>query len=189
MAAYRWGRGLKDVGDQALIRGLDTAFPCMRPGADPNLQRASAKPATKRVTDIPLLWSRPPPVRGSCIPSGWLHLPGNSPHEACKFTGDCRANDRGFLALGDKRPISGRQSALRLPSDLADLRRGLIETIQLGFSDTRRLTVRPGAFDMHMANTTVARLCDPAAANRVAGGSLSRHQPQIAHQLAWVSAI
>ena len=71
MTAYRWGRGLKDVGDQALIRGLATAFPCMRPGADPILQRASALPATKRVTDIPLPWSRPRLYAGlRCLQAG-----------------------------------------------------------------------------------------------------------------------
>ena len=42
VTAHSWRRDLKDVGDQALIRGLDTAFPCMRPEADPILQRASA---------------------------------------------------------------------------------------------------------------------------------------------------
>jgi hypothetical protein len=30
--AHRWGRNLKDVGDQALMRGLATAFPSVRPG-------------------------------------------------------------------------------------------------------------------------------------------------------------
>ena len=30
--AHGWRRDLKDVGDQALMRGLDTAFPIMRPG-------------------------------------------------------------------------------------------------------------------------------------------------------------
>lgn len=129
---------------------------------------------------IPLPWSRPRVYAGDAIPSGWLHLSGDSPHEACKFASYCRANDRSFLTLGDKRPISRRQSALRFPSDLADLRRGLLEAIQFGFSDTRRVTVRPGAFDKHMANPTVACLCDPAAANRVAGGSLPRHKTKIA---------
>lgn len=56
----------------------------------------------------------------------------------------------------------------------------------LGFSDTWRVTIRPGAFDKHMANPTVACLCDPAAANRVAGRSLSRHETKVAHQLAWI---
>lgn len=186
MAAYRWRRDLKDVGDQALIRGLNTAFPCMRPGADPILQRASAVPATKRVTDIPLPWSRPRLYAGAAIPSGWLHLPGDRPHKACKFASYCRANDRGFLTLGDERPISRRQSGLRFPGDLADLRCGLLQAIQLGFSNSRRVTVRPGAFDKHMANPTVACLCDPAAANRAAGRSLSGHETKIAHQLAWI---
>lgn len=32
LSAQRWRWGLRDVGDQALIRGLDTAFPIIRPG-------------------------------------------------------------------------------------------------------------------------------------------------------------
>jgi hypothetical protein len=32
MNMQSWGRDLKDVGDQALMRGLATAFPSLRPG-------------------------------------------------------------------------------------------------------------------------------------------------------------
>jgi hypothetical protein len=32
LVTQRWGRDLKDVGDQAQIRGLATAFPSVRPG-------------------------------------------------------------------------------------------------------------------------------------------------------------
>lgn len=32
MIAHRWRQGLKDVGDQALMRGLDTALPIERLG-------------------------------------------------------------------------------------------------------------------------------------------------------------
>lgn len=50
---------LKDVGDQALMRGLATAFPIMRPGLFLSYcGRRSILPATKRLTDIPLPWSR-----------------------------------------------------------------------------------------------------------------------------------
>lgn len=48
-----------DVGDQALMRGLDTAFPmCVR--GCPNLTAGvGCEPATKRLTGIPLPWFRP----------------------------------------------------------------------------------------------------------------------------------
>ena len=49
---------LKDVGDQALIRGLDTAFPIMRPGLFLSYYGRRSVPATKRLTDIPLPLSR-----------------------------------------------------------------------------------------------------------------------------------
>ena len=49
---------LKDVGDQALMRGLDTAFPIMRPGLSLSYCGRRSVPATKRLTDIPLPLSR-----------------------------------------------------------------------------------------------------------------------------------
>jgi hypothetical protein len=62
MVAHEQGRNLKDVGDQALMRGLATAFPRMRPGAVPILRRASAgSPATKRLSGVPLPRFRPHP--------------------------------------------------------------------------------------------------------------------------------
>lgn len=53
----------KDVGDQALMRGLATAFPIVRPRSAPILLQASALlPATKRLTGIPSAVVLPPPV-------------------------------------------------------------------------------------------------------------------------------
>ena len=59
MIAHRWGRGLKDVGDQALMRGLDTAVPSVRPGRSLSYGGRRAVPATKRLTGVPLPWPRP----------------------------------------------------------------------------------------------------------------------------------
>lgn len=54
---------LKDVGDQALMRGLVTAFPIVRPGLFLSYcgRRSVDLPSTKRLTGIPLPWSRPRP--------------------------------------------------------------------------------------------------------------------------------
>lgn len=49
---------LKDVGDQALMRGLATAFPIVRPGLFLSYCGRRPLPATKRLTGIPLPWSR-----------------------------------------------------------------------------------------------------------------------------------
>lgn len=49
---------LKDVGDQALMRGLVTAFPILRPGLFLSYYGRRSIPATKRLTDIPLPLSR-----------------------------------------------------------------------------------------------------------------------------------
>jgi hypothetical protein len=45
---------LKDVGDQALMRGLATAFPIVRPGLFLSYCGRRPVPATKRLTGIPL---------------------------------------------------------------------------------------------------------------------------------------
>lgn len=50
--------GLKDVGDQALMRGLATAFPIVRPGLFLSYCGRRTRPATKRLTDVPLPLSR-----------------------------------------------------------------------------------------------------------------------------------
>ena len=49
---------LKDVGDQALMRGLATAFPIVRPGLFLSYCGRRTRPATKRLTDVPLPLSR-----------------------------------------------------------------------------------------------------------------------------------
>lgn len=49
---------LKDVGDQALMRGLDTAFPIVRPGLFLSYCGRRTVPATKRLTGVPLPLSR-----------------------------------------------------------------------------------------------------------------------------------
>lgn len=54
----------KDVGDQALMRGLSTAFPIVRARSAPILLPASVfLPATKRLTVIPSAVVPPPLMR------------------------------------------------------------------------------------------------------------------------------
>ncbi|OBQ84913.1 hypothetical protein A9K71_21395 [Mesorhizobium sp. WSM3873] len=59
---------LKDVGDQALMRGLVSAFPIVHPGLFLSYRgrRSVELPATKRLTGIPLPWSRPAHERRMC---------------------------------------------------------------------------------------------------------------------------
>jgi hypothetical protein len=45
---------VKDVGDQALMRGLSTAFPMVRPGLSLSYNGRRSMPATKRLTGVPL---------------------------------------------------------------------------------------------------------------------------------------
>jgi hypothetical protein len=59
MIAHGWRRGLKDVGDQALMRGLATAVPSVRPGLSLSYCGRRSEPATKRMTGVPLPRPRP----------------------------------------------------------------------------------------------------------------------------------
>src|SRR5579862_9285581 len=54
---------LEDVGDHALMRGLDTALPNSSPEAFPVLLRASTMSATKHPPGIPLSITLPPLMR------------------------------------------------------------------------------------------------------------------------------
>lgn len=122
----------KDVGDQALMRGLATAFPIVRPRSAPILLRASALlPATKRLTGIPSAVVPPPPMHDDKkgARSGCLHLPGNRPHEPDQFTGDSGADHRRSFAARSRLPVAGRQAALRLPSNLSYCWRHLLEPV------------------------------------------------------------
>jgi len=56
-----------DVGDQALMRGLVTAFPSVRPGRSLSYDGRRPEPATKRVMGVPLPSAPPPPVRELCL--------------------------------------------------------------------------------------------------------------------------
>jgi hypothetical protein len=69
MHAHRWRRDLKDVGDQALMRGLDTAFPNLRPGLFPILQRASARAGHKASVGNSPAVVPPPPMSGRVLPA------------------------------------------------------------------------------------------------------------------------
>ena len=52
--------GPEDVGDQALMRGLDTAFPFVRPGLSlSGVGRRSCDRPRSKAREFPLPWSRP----------------------------------------------------------------------------------------------------------------------------------
>src|SRR5215212_6747834 len=96
MLAHGWGRGLKDVGDQALMRGLATAFPSMRPGLSLPYGGRRLIAGHKASDGSSPAVVPPPPMREGCVVwrtslSG-LRLPTHRPHEADELTGDCRAD-------------------------------------------------------------------------------------------------
>jgi hypothetical protein len=63
MIAHRWERNLKDVGDQALMRGLGTAFPSIRPGLSRSYSGRRLKAGHKADVGHSLAAAPPPPLR------------------------------------------------------------------------------------------------------------------------------
>jgi hypothetical protein len=75
MIAHRWERNLKDVGDQALMRGLGTAVPSMRPGLSPSYSGRRLKAGHKAAVGHSPAVAPPPPVREIYPPAGgWPQL-------------------------------------------------------------------------------------------------------------------
>src|SRR5512132_3276844 len=141
-------------------------FPCR--GPTPAVAR-SMMAAVSRISGR--LWRR-------------LDLPRHRPHEPGEFSGDGGANDRHLLAVCRECPEARTQSRLRLPGDLADLRRDPIELLELLRAHTRWEPVRPRALDQQLTDARVSHLGDRAAPDGLAGRSLGRDQPEVAHRLA-----
>ena len=87
-----------DVGDHALIRGLVTASPLMRPGASRSYcGRRHGRPQSVR-RQFPYRCPAPTPAQpynGSDWSGGLLgrlHLPSDRPDETCEFA--CHGGDR-----------------------------------------------------------------------------------------------
>jgi hypothetical protein len=70
MIAHRWERNLKDVGDQALMRGLDTAVPSVRPGLSRSYNGRRLKAGHKAAAGHSPAAVPPPPVREIYPPAG-----------------------------------------------------------------------------------------------------------------------
>jgi hypothetical protein len=63
IVAHRWRRNLEDVGDQALMRGLDTAFPIVRPGLSRSYDGRRPMAGHKASDGCSPAVIPPPPVR------------------------------------------------------------------------------------------------------------------------------
>lgn len=97
---------LKDVGDQALMRGLATAFPIMRPGLFLSYCGRRSEAGHKADDGYTPAVVPPPPmrevqVRCGDLRSDRLRLPCNGPHEATQLAGDGGTNHRRSLSSSD----------------------------------------------------------------------------------------
>ena len=114
MGAHRWRRGLKDVGDQALIRGLLPHFrECVR--GCPDLTAGVVTMDGHKASDGHSPAVAPsPPVRemqwSISAASSRLGLPCNRPHEANEFSCNRGTNNRGFLSARAQRAVTGAVS-------------------------------------------------------------------------------
>jgi len=67
MIAHRWGQDLKDVGEQALMRGLDTAVPIVRLGQSLSYYGRQPKVGHKASVGYSPAVILPPPVRAAVV--------------------------------------------------------------------------------------------------------------------------
>ncbi len=123
---------LKDVGDQALMRGLATAFPIVRPGLFLSYCGRRSFTGHKAADGCSPAVVPPPPMREVQVRRGdlrfdRLRLSCNSPHEPSQLSGNGGANHCRTLFSGGQRTISSGQPALSLPRDLAHFRWRLLQ--------------------------------------------------------------
>lgn len=125
---------LKDVGDQALMRGLVTAFPIVRPGLFLSYCGRRSFASHKAVDGCSPAVVPPPPMREVQVRCGdlrfdRLRLPCNSPHESGQLSGNGGANHCRPLSSCGQHTIASRQPALRLPRDLSYFRWRFLQAV------------------------------------------------------------
>src|SRR6516225_6132501 len=112
------------------------------------------------------------------------HEPGDGPDEAGQLAGDRGGDDIGRLAAAGEFAIARAQSELRLPGDLADQLGLALLPEQQVTADPGREAVGPGRLDQQPASRVIAGFGDAAASDAGTAGMLTRHQPEIGHELA-----
>src|SRR3954471_18631239 len=115
LLAHGWERGLLDVGAQALMRGLATAFPrCVRgcPYLTAGVERVGHIASDGSSPAV----ASPPPVHEVCASrrgrrggSGRPRLPRDRPHERRELARDGGAGHGRLLAPRGERPVARRQ--------------------------------------------------------------------------------
>src|SRR5215467_14064307 len=160
--------------------------------------------ATRQIVDARVLLTAtaPPALPGGSMSGGSLappcdaitgllrsarrrrHAPGDGPEEACQLTGDRGSDDIGRLAAASELAITGAQSQLCLPGDLAD-RPGLLLLSEPQLTaDPSWEAVGPGRLDQQPAGRAVAGLGEAAAFDAGTARMLRWHQAKIGHELA-----
>ena len=151
----RWG-GWTTV-DQALMRGLGTAFPKFVRGCSHSYcGRRTKMDRPKRQTGVPLPWPHLQPctaaggVKTQLTVAGWrgsscllhrmdgafascrprLDLVGDRPEERRHFPGDRRGDDGAALAACDELAVATAEAQLRLPGDIAHRLRQIVCAIE-----------------------------------------------------------
>jgi hypothetical protein len=91
------------------------------------------------------------------------------PDKGGELACDRRHRDGLKLAFPGQCPIARAQAALRLPGDLTNGSRRRRHLLLLLLSHSRRMLIAPGTLHQNAARSTVARLGDRAALDRIPG--------------------
>jgi hypothetical protein len=118
-------QSLLDVGDQALIRGLDTAFPGFRPGLSLSIARASVKTGHKTFAGSSPAAALPPVMHEIILTisvlrcyARWLDFAGDGPDESRHFASDCSHRDGWLFPLDNQSAIARTKPDLSLPGNV-----------------------------------------------------------------------
>ena len=187
------------------MRGLNTAFQCVRPGLARSRSGRRDRSATWSRARIPHRGPASSDAQQGC--RTWMLLPflGMSVGVACRSV---RSMQRDLLPDGpeegrhlardrcdhdgprlpfDPEPtVAAAKAGLRLPGNIPDAVRQAIHPSLQVMTDRRREAIRSRRPRSAPASSAVAGLGDLAASDPFAGRVLRRHQAQISHQLARV---
>ena len=139
----------RGAGEQALMRGLVTACPCVHPGPVLSYNgRRQCRPQSA-AGNFPFNATSPPmgavlwfgSGSGPCLFS--IH-PGNHPHKGRKFAGNGGNGDRAALAATGGRRVALGQTGLYLPRDVAHRFRHVSTFVVFLHANLCRKAIGPG---------------------------------------------
>jgi hypothetical protein len=173
MSCAELGAERETTVDQALIRGLVTAFRSSSRGFPRSRGRASGAKSGHKSSD----GSSPPfALRSRVCAAGergrslrGRDLPSDRPQESGHLAGNRSHDDGRLLAHGAEAAIASAQTDLRLPGDVAHRLRQPFEPRPQGLADPCGITIGPRPLDQRPTSAPVARQGEALPSDCVAG--------------------